>query len=224
MRAMEGTARDTDRATASAVIIDWGGVLTQPFREGIAPWAAAEAVDAEEFHALLGRLLGPGAEASREAGLFHQVERGDLPVADFEAALAGLIRRTDGTHPVAQGLVQRMFAHFSVAPEMAGLLRGLRGAGIPVALLSNSWGHTYDRRGWTELFDAVVISCEVGMRKPEPEIFRHTAGLLGRDPEDCVFVDDLGSNVRAAQALGMTGVQHRTPTETETALTPLLRR
>lgn len=220
MRSTEGTVR----ATASAVIIDWGGVLTQPFRDGIAPWAAEEAVDAGEFLALLARLLGPGAEPSHEAGLFHRVERGDLPVADFEAALAALIRRTDGSHPPAEGLVRRMFAHFTVAPEMAGLLRRLRAAGIPVALLSNSWGHTYDRRDWDELFDAVVISCDVGLRKPEPEIYRHTAGLLGRDPQDCVFVDDLGSNVRAAEALGMTGVQHRSPGETETALTPLLRR
>ncbi|MEU5345594.1 MULTISPECIES: HAD family phosphatase [unclassified Streptomyces] len=216
-------AGETGFASASAVIVDWGGVLTQPFDEAIALWAAAEGVDPGEFGAVLGRLLGPDAKPGGGPNPFHRVERGDMPVAAFESALAALVRRTDGTSPPADGLVQRMFAHFAMEPAMAGLLRRVRGAGVPVALLSNSWGHRYDRDGWDELFDAVVISCEVGMRKPEPEIFRHTARQLDRRPEECVFVDDLGRNVRAARALGMTAVHHRTAAETAEALTPLLR-
>jgi putative hydrolase of the HAD superfamily len=60
----------------------------------------------------------------------------------------------------------------------------------------------------------VVISGEVGMRKPEERIFRHVAGLLGLEPEQCVFVDDLETNVTAAEAVGMTGVLHRDPSAT----------
>ncbi|MER6998118.1 HAD family phosphatase [Streptomyces sp. NPDC000410] len=213
----------TVSVSASAVIVDWGGVLTQSFDEAIAVWAASEGVEAAEFHAVLGRLLGPDAVPGGGPNLFHRVERGEMPVADFESALAALLRRTDGTPPPADGLLQRMFAPFALEPAMAALLRRLRGAGVPVALLSNSWGHRYDREGWDELFDEVVISCEVGMRKPEPEIFRHTARLLGRRSEECVFVDDLGRNVRAARALGMAAVHHRTAAETADALAPLLR-
>ncbi|MFF1834438.1 HAD family hydrolase [Streptomyces sp. NPDC058231] len=209
-------------AEVSGIVVDWGGVLTRSFAEGIAVWAAAEGVDAAEFHAALGRLLGPRAVPGPAARQFHLVERGELPVAEFEATLAALVRRSDGSHPVAEGLVERMFAPFTDEPAMVDLLRVLRDAGLKVALLSNSWGHTYDRRGWDGLFDAVVISCEVGLRKPEPEVFRHTARLLDRRLEECLLVDDLGRNVRAARALGMAGVHHRTPRETALALAPLL--
>ncbi|MEU0133170.1 HAD family phosphatase [Streptomyces sp. NPDC006296] len=209
-------------AEVSGIVVDWGGVLTRSFADGIAAWADADGVDAEEFHAALGRVLGPDAVPGPAARQFHLVERGELPVADFEATLATLVRRRDGTPPAAEGLVDRMFAPFTDEPAMADLLRVLRGAGLKVALLSNSWGHTYDRRGWDALFDAVVISCEVGLRKPEPEIFRHTARLLDRPLDACVLIDDLGRNVRAARALGMAGVHHRTPRETALALAPLL--
>ncbi|MFC8224862.1 HAD family hydrolase [Streptomyces sp. NPDC057287] len=209
-------------AEVSGIVVDWGGVITRPFAEGIALWAAEEGVDAVEFRAALGRLLGPAAEPGPAARQFHLVERGELPVAEFEGTLAALVRRADGSHPATEGLVERMFAPFTDDPAVVGLLRALRDAGLKIALLSNSWGHTYDRRDWDGLFDTVVISCEVGLRKPEPEIFRHTARLLHRRPEQCVMVDDLGSNVRAAQALGMAGVHHRTARETALALASLL--
>ncbi|MDF9868143.1 hydrolase [Streptomyces pratensis] len=209
-------------AEISGIVVDWGGVVTRSFAEGIAVWAADEGVDAAEFHAALGRLLGPAAVPGPVARQFHLVERGELPVSEFEGTLAALVRRSDGSHPVREGLVERMFAPFTDEPAMVGLLRALRDAGLKVALLSNSWGHTYDRRGWEGLFDTVVISCEVGLRKPEPEIFRHTARLLDRRLEECVMVDDLGRNVRAARELGMAGVHHRTARETARALIPLL--
>ena len=58
------------------------------------------------------------------------------------------------------------------------------------------------------MFDAVVISGEVGMRKPEARIFEHTLELLGLPAAECVFVDDLPHNVAAAAGLGLVGVQH----------------
>ncbi|MFZ5871002.1 MAG: HAD family hydrolase, partial [Actinomycetota bacterium] len=73
---------------------------------------------------------------------------------------------------------------------------------------SNSWGNTYDRTGWDEMFDAVVISGEVGMRKPEPEIFTHVCDLLELPPSVCVMVDDLPWNVDGARAVGMDAVLH----------------
>jgi len=60
------------------------------------------------------------------------------------------------------------------------------------------------------------------MRKPEERIFRHAAQLLGLDPAQCVFVDDLEANVLAAEALGMTGVWHTDPAETVTRLGALV--
>jgi len=59
------------------------------------------------------------------------------------------------------------------------------------------------------LFDDIVCSAEVGMAKPEAEIFQLAAARLGMTPEECVFVDDWDQNVDAARAVGMTGVCYR---------------
>ncbi|CCB71853.1 HAD family hydrolase [Streptantibioticus cattleyicolor] len=203
---------------AGALLVDWGGVLTQPFYAGIAEWAARDGVDADAFHALLARHLGPGAPGGAAASVFHRVERGEVPVAELEVTLAESLRRPDGTGPPAEGLIQRMFQPFTMAGAMVELVRRVRASGAAVALLSNSWGHTYDRTGWDGLFDEVVISCEVGMRKPEPEIYRYTARRLGVAPRRCVFLDDLGRNVRAAAAVGMTAVQHTSVEESSREL------
>jgi putative hydrolase of the HAD superfamily len=64
------------------------------------------------------------------------------------------------------------------------------------------------------LFDAVVISGRVGMRKPEPRIFRHTCALLGLSPSACVMIDDLPHNIRGAVDVGMIGVLHSSYPET----------
>jgi putative hydrolase of the HAD superfamily len=106
---------------------------------------------------------------------------------------------------------------------MYDLIRTLRGAGLRTALLSNSWGSgEYPRADFPELFDVVVISGEVGMRKPEEAIFLHAAQALGLAPAECVFVDDMQANVTAAAALGMTGVLHHDPATTVAALHDLL--
>jgi len=58
------------------------------------------------------------------------------------------------------------------------------------------------------MFDYTVISGDVGMRKPEEQIFRYTFELIGLPPEECVFIDDLEHNIRAAASLGMPGILH----------------
>jgi len=106
---------------------------------------------------------------------------------------------------------------------MLDLIRELRGSGLLIGLLSNSWGtrDSYPTDVLDELFDDTVISGEVGMRKPEPRIFRHTAALLDLGPENCVFVDDVEANVTAAISCGMTGVHHTDPALTQQRLTEL---
>jgi putative hydrolase of the HAD superfamily len=72
------------------------------------------------------------------------------------------------------------------------------------------------------MFDVVVISGEVGMRKPDEDIYLHTTEALGLAPSDCVFVDDHPGHLKTAEALGMSTVLHRTPAETLTELSTLL--
>jgi putative hydrolase of the HAD superfamily len=153
----------------------------------------------------------------------HALERGECEATEFEQILAARLLRVDGGPVAAEGLLQRMFAASVTVPTMYDLIRTLRGAGLRTALLSNSWGAgEYPRADFAELFDVVVISGEVGMRKPEEAIFLHAARALGLAPAECVFIDDMQANVTAAAALGMTGVLHNDPATTVAALHDLL--
>ena len=110
------------------------------------------------------------------------------------------------------------FLYCLVAPLDAGVQAAIEGVqarypgiGTPTALLSNSWGDAlaYDPRLLEELFDAWVISSEVGLRKPDPAVYELAAERLGVPPHACVFVDDLPGNLKPARALGMATVLHR---------------
>lgn len=188
-----------------ALIVDYGGVLTVPLRATIEPWLELDRIDPERFRALMQQWFGP--QAADNIG--HDLETGRLAPEQFQRMFAEQLRRADGTTPAAEGLLERMFAGFINEPAMVEVLRTARKHGLQTALLSNSWGFDYPREGWVDLFDAVVISGEVGLRKPEPEIYRLAARRLGVRPGQCVFVDDLASNIRGAAAVGMIGILHR---------------
>jgi putative hydrolase of the HAD superfamily len=191
------------------LVVDWGGVMTDDLGAAMRRWAESEGVDGEQFSALMRGWLGPAAGAEAQVNPVHALERGEIEVPDFERRLATALRTRDGRPLEPTGLLRRMFEWFDTAPDMFGLVHRAHEAGIRTALLSNSWGtEDYPREGWDDLFDVVVISGEVGMRKPEPEIFAHTVGLLGLVPAQCVFVDDLRHNIDAAAALGFVGVHH----------------
>jgi epoxide hydrolase-like predicted phosphatase len=198
-----------------ALIVDWGGVLTSPLDSVMTAWADADNVDLAEFGRVMGEWFGEPREELARWNPVIALERGEMEVPHFEEELASRLRTRDGRPVAASGLLTRMFEGFTHAPDMQNVVRIARGAGIKTALLSNSWGTSdYPRDGWDELFDAVVISGEVGMRKPEPEIFHYTLGLLGVDPAEAVFVDDLPFNVRGATDVGIVGVAHTSYDET----------
>ncbi|MBA2390334.1 MAG: HAD family phosphatase [Geodermatophilaceae bacterium] len=188
-----------------ALIVDYGGVLTTPLSATVGSWLDAERIDPERFHALMREWFGPEAAGN----IAHDLEAGRITPAAFQPRYAEALRRADGTLPDAEGLLERMFAGFQTEHRMLDVLRAARRHDLRTALLSNSWGFDYPREGWDGLFDVVVISGEVGMRKPDADIYLHAARLLGMTPSDCVFVDDLGVNVRAAVRVGMIGVRHR---------------
>ena len=98
-------------------------------------------------------------------------------------------------------------------PGMAELVGALSGH-YRLVLLSN-----IDRDYWQvvrrmhpelECFESLLVSCDLGMAKPDPEIFRHVSQLTGGEPSQCFFVDDTAANVDAARALGFHGHVFRT--------------
>jgi putative hydrolase of the HAD superfamily len=190
------------------LLVDWGGVLTGPVRAAVRTWAAADGFDTDVWSSIMREWLGPAVAEEARLNPIHALERGEISVPDFDRRLAAELSRRTGREFAADGLVERMLSYFEHAPDMSALVRRARASGIRTSLLSNSWGNDYPRDGWEEMFDAVVISGEVGMRKPEARIFTHTVDLLGLSPEECVLVDDIPANIAAAVALGIVGVLH----------------
>jgi putative hydrolase of the HAD superfamily len=207
------------------LLVDWGGVLISGLEAALRRWAELDGFDFDSYlRAVLAWLPAESPEdATAEAELnpVHALERGQLAVPDFERKLASILVRHDGTPVPAEGLIERMFAHFEHQPAMSALVRRAKSLGIRTALLSNSWGNTYPRDTWDGMFDDVVISGEVGLRKPEPEIFLLAARRLDLKPEQCVFIDDLELNVDGARAVGMTALLHTSYDETRRALETL---
>jgi epoxide hydrolase-like predicted phosphatase len=180
------------------LILDYGGVLTS------SPFASFEAFCGVEG-------LAPDAVRERfrddpEARvLLAELETGKLPAIDFERAFAASL------DVAPEALLQRMFGGMRADAEMIDGIRALRRERLHIGLLSNSVGDAsvYDRALMDELFDAWVISSEVGLRKPDPAIYELAAERIGRPAEACVYVDDLPGNLKPARALGMATVLHR---------------
>ncbi|MEU4404656.1 HAD family phosphatase [Streptosporangium sp. NPDC023963] len=213
------------------VLIDWGGVLTVGLAEAIAEWIVAENLDEAHYRKVMRELVvhayengengENGENAANGENAIHALERGEISGPDFERDLAARLITTDGVPLVAEGLLTRMFSRFHRVEPMYEMLREARAAGLRTCLLSNSWANEYPREGWEDFFDAVVISGEIGMRKPEPRIFEHALGRIGLAGEECVFVDDIEANIEAARRLGIVGVHHRDPELTITELETL---
>jgi epoxide hydrolase-like predicted phosphatase len=197
-----------------ALVVDWGGVLTSPLQDAMVSWCESDGIDYTEFRATMKDWLGPSYGEEAALNPVHALERGEIEVPEFERELARRLRTREGGVVEAPGLLTRMFAGFDAQPAVAEAVRHAKAAGVSTGLLSNSWGNEYPREGWEQMFDTVVISGEVNLRKPDPEIFWLVAERLDVEPEECVFVDDLIANVDGARKVGMTGVHHVTPQQT----------
>lgn len=197
------------------LIVDWGGVLTMPIHTAIASWLKATGVDRDHYAAVVMRWVEP---SPGEMSPVHRLERGEIAVEEFEHLLSAALAQ-EGSTVEAQGLIGQMFADLAIYEDsMTSLVTRAHAAGVRTALLSNSWGNEYDRSDWHEMFDAVVISGEVGMRKPEPAIFELALDRIGLPASECVFVDDVPHNIAAAAEAGLVGIVHRTFEETASEL------
>jgi putative hydrolase of the HAD superfamily len=193
-----------------ALIVDFGGVLTTSVWSAFAAFCDAEGLPPETIRELF---RGDG----RALALLRGLETGELEDSEFErsfAALLGLDEHDD--------LIARMFAGLAPDEPMIGAVRAARAQGIATALISNSFGLGIYERAPTELFDETVISGEVGLHKPQPEIYLLACERLGVEPTDAVFVDDLRENCEGAEAVGMTAIRHRDGAATVGRLEDLL--
>ena len=147
----------------------------------------------------------PGALAD-----LRELEIGALEGVEFERRFARRLGLDDATD-----LLDSMFRGMLPQESIVAAVRAARASGVKTGLISNSWSTShYDRPLLDELFDTAVISAEVHLHKPQPEIYRLAAEQLAEPPERCVFVDDLRENCAGAEAVGMTAILHRDPAAT----------
>jgi putative hydrolase of the HAD superfamily len=195
-----------------ALIVDFGGVLTTSIWPAFAQFCEAAGLPPDSVLELF--RSDPEALA-----LLRKLETGELADEEFERRFGALLGVAD-----TDGLIGRLFAGLRPDEAMIDAVRAARAGGVRTGLISNSWGlGIYDRApSSTDLFDATVISGEVGLHKPQPEIFLLACKRLDVEPSESVFVDDLRENCAGAEAGGMTSVLHRDPAHTVTRLEELL--
>ena len=194
-----------------ALLVDFGGVLTTNMWEGFDEFCRAEGIEPGSVMSLFKH--EPEALAD-----LRLLETGELEPEEFERRFAprlGIER--------ADGLIARMFAAVRPEERLIDAVRAAREAGVRTGLISNSWGTAiYDPDALGGLFDVAIISGEVGLHKPQAEIYLLAADRLGVEPRTCVFVDDLRENVHGAEQVGMTAILHRDPDATVGRLEELL--
>ena len=178
------------------LLVDYGGVLTSNLFESFRSFCKLEGLEPDT-------VLLRFREDRQCRELLIDLETGQLTEEEFEPQFADIL----GVGPAE--LIDRLFAGSRPDEAMLDAVHRARLAGIRTGLISNSWGtRRYDRTLLDRLFDGIVISGEVGMRKPTPEIYEMGAQRIGVPPGDCVFVDDLPFNLEPAQRLGMAAVHH----------------
>jgi putative hydrolase of the HAD superfamily len=194
-----------------ALIVDFGGVLTTSIWPAFAEFCKAAGLPPDSVLELF-------RSNSEALSLLRRLETGELEPEQFEPRFGALLGVSE-----TDGLIERLFAGLQPDEAMIGAVRAARDAGVRTALISNSWGlGIYDRASPTDLFDVSVISGEVGLHKPQPEIFTLACEQLDVKPSEAIFVDDLRENCAGAEAVGMTAILHRNSAETIARLEELL--
>ena len=194
----------------AAVVFDLGGVVTDSPLHAIA--------DYEREHGLSPGAINRAIVAAGEAGAWSRLERGQLSVPDFCAPFEEDCRALG--IEVSGERVMAYIGRVSIPrPRMLAAIGAIRGAGYRVGALTNNW--LTEREGphpLREHFECFIESSVVGLRKPDPRIYHLVCRELEVQPGQVVFLDDIGRNLKAARALGMTTVKVDDP---DTALRTL---
>lgn len=196
-----------DRAFA-AVIFDFGGVFTTSPVENFAAF--------ERTHGLPDRFIGGVIKSRLHDGAFARFERGEIGMAQFDDLFAAETRAAG--HEIRGG----DFAHLldvALKPEMIAALGAVKRAGYATGCITNNFPSIGQdgapRRadqgaGLAAIFknfDHVIESSKVGVRKPEPRIYEMMLEALALPARACIFLDDLGVNLKPARAIGMTTIK-----------------
>jgi epoxide hydrolase-like predicted phosphatase len=196
-----------------AVLFDLGGVvLGSPF--------AAIARFERQYGITPGSITRAIAEAG-EQGAFQRLERGELDVRGFGQAFkqecAPLGMDVDGV-----ALIAAISSVMEPRPSFVTAVERIRARGLLAAALTNNWADEPSMTGLAVLFDVFLESCKLGMRKPDPRIYAHACERLAVRPQEVVYLDDIGGNLKPARELGMRTILVKEPAEALATLEDML--
>lgn len=207
-----------------AVVSDFGGVLTTPLFDAFAGVQTDHGVPLET----IGKAMWRATQERGENPLFA-LERGEMTEREFLGILGDAIEAEVGRRIEMHDFAERYFAQLEPNDAMIAFLDELKtGRGLRLAMLTNNVREWEAR--WRallpvdRLFELVVDSAFVGMRKPEPEIYHLTVERIrGVEMRECLFLDDMEVNVAAARELGMRAILFESTEQAITAIEEELR-
>lgn len=191
--------------TFKAVLFDFGGVFTDsPFEAFRVYGEKIGASEAQVNDIVFG---GYGSDGGHP---WHRVERGEITLESARSEILSLGREQGFEVDIWDVFVAMSENGGGLRQELVDYLPTLRAAGLTTGIITNNVAEF--REHWramlpvNNLFDFVVDSSEVGMRKPDPAIFRHALEVAGVAAGESIFLDDFAGNVTAAKALGMKAI------------------
>ena len=201
-------------ARLAAVIFDLGGVVLGSPLHAIARF--------EREHGIPEGFVNRVVVESGATGAWSRLERGEIDLerfyGDFEADCGRAGRRVP-----ARPMMERIAASAGPRPAMLEAVARIRSRGLKTAALTNNWGGEGDgTRSLRVCFDVFVESCVLGLRKPDPRIYRHTLAELEVDAGSAVFLDDIGRNLKPARELGIATIKVDDPDRALAELAALL--
>jgi putative hydrolase of the HAD superfamily len=183
----------------AAVIFDLGGVVMESPLHQIARY--------ERELGLEPNALGHAIVAAGDTGAWSRLERGELTVDEFVAPFEADCRAW-GIEVSGAEMMARIAAASIPRPHMLQAIDRIRNRGLRVGALTNNWiAPAPERNQLRQRFHVFIESSVVGMRKPDPRIYRLACRQLGVEPAQAVFLDDIGRNLKSARALGMTTIK-----------------
>ncbi|MCE2391192.1 MAG: HAD family phosphatase [Proteobacteria bacterium] len=192
-----------------AVIFDLGGVVLGSPLQAISDYERSAGLEP----GVVGRVIVAGGAQ----GAWSRLERGEIDRTAFHAVFAAECR-TAGAEVDTRRLFEFIAQASEPRPEMLAAIARIRARGLKAAALTNNWAPEEGEEGRLggeigPCFDAVFESAVLGLRKPDPRVYRYVCAELGIGPEQAVFLDDIGANLKSARALGMRTIRVVEPRE-----------
>jgi putative hydrolase of the HAD superfamily len=204
---------NTQDSRYKGLLLDFGGVITTDFFDSIDDYCQRLGLPRGRFREVV--TTDPTGRT-----LYHRLERGEISQSTFERELAALLGVP------ARGLIAGLLAGLRPDERVIKAAARARASGVRVGVLSNSWGtEPYDPYAGYHLrehYDAVILSGEIGIRKPDPAIYLLAADKLGLPAAACVLVDDVAANLPPAAEVGMATIHHTDSSATIHALERIL--